>query len=294
MRRRQRLRAAMAIMASVAGSGFASGRQVVVFFTQMGQAAWAGIAFAALVFGLLVGLTARIAARTDARSFPELCRRLLSRRGAKVACAMHALLLCAVTAAMLCAAGKAGALALPVSHAFAYGAALAFLTAIAVNAARRRALPLMGFVAVASGLLFYGMLAMDARPVRVYLQGDVQPVLLGNMPAALLSALVYGAMNAALCAGTAVRRGRGEGRPALLGAMCGLMLFALLACANAAMARGGRLLLAQALPTVILAARLGIAGFWYCVAFGWLCAVSTLSACLGGLYDLLLSCAGRC
>ena len=286
-KRRGRCRGAMAIMASVAGSGFASGREIVLFFTQMGLAAWAGVAFAGLVFGLLVSLIAKAAAGTDAGSFPELCHRLMGRRAANLACAMHALLLGMSAVVMLCGAGEAAALALPVEHGFLWGVALAMLVAVAVNAAHRRALPALGFAAVGFGLLLYAGLALDARPVRVYLRGDVHLALSGSLPAALLLALAYGAMNAALCAAPAARWGRREARPAALGATCGIALSALLACANAAVGRGGDALLIQALPTVVLAARWGIVGFWCCVGFGYLCAVSTLTASLGGLIDLI-------
>ena len=46
---------------------------------------------------------------------------------------------------------------------------------------------------------------------------------------------------------------------------------------------GGRRLLGQAMPTVVLAARWGLTGFWICAGFGYLCAVTTLSAALSGL-----------
>ncbi len=287
MEGKRRLAGAAAILASAAGSGFASGREIVLFFTQTGPAAWAGVAFAGLVFGLLVSLIAKYAANTGANSLPGLCRRLLGRRWADLACGMHALLLGMGFVVMLCAAGEAAALALPVDHGFAWGAALAVLAAVAVNAARRRALPLLGLMAVAAGLLLYAGLALDGRPVRVYLRGDMSLALWSSLPAALLLALAYGAMNAGLCAPAAARWGRGEQRPAALGAICGAALSALLACANAAIVRGGGALLAQALPTVILSARWGIVGFWCCVGFGYLCALSTLTAILGGLIDLM-------
>ncbi|MBR1820281.1 MAG: hypothetical protein IJ769_01520, partial [Clostridia bacterium] len=56
-------RAALAVMASVAGTGYASGRELAVFFAQLGRASWAAIALAAAAFGLLTGLCARLASR---------------------------------------------------------------------------------------------------------------------------------------------------------------------------------------------------------------------------------------
>ena len=93
MERRGPCRGAMAVLAAVAGSGFASGREIALFFAQTGPASWAGVGLAGLVFGLLVGLTAGAAARTDANGFPALCRRQLGRRAARLACGLHVLLL---------------------------------------------------------------------------------------------------------------------------------------------------------------------------------------------------------
>lgn len=283
----RRWRPALAILSAVAGSGFASGRALVFFFSQTGRAAWAGICLACLVFALLVGLIAREAARCDAEGLPGLCRRLTGRRTARLACAMYALLLVMTCAVMLRGAGEVGALALPVNNGWLWGALSALVIALAVNLTGQRALPALGLAVVAAGLVFYGALALDGGPVRTYVRGDVQLALQDSVPAALLLALGYGALNASLAAGLAARFGRRADSPAALGARCGALLGALLACANAAIARGGRALLGQALPTVILAARWGLFGFWACAGFGYLCAAATLTAALGGLIDLL-------
>lgn len=286
MDKRGDLGAALGVTAAVAGTGYASGRELVLFFAQLGWAGWMGIPFASAVFALLVALLCRWARRAGADSLAELCQRGLGPRAAALAAGLHLLLMTLTAGMMLCGAGEIGALVLPLSHSFLWGAALALLIALGLNLGGLRGLPLLGVGVLLAGLGFYGGLAIDARPVRVYLSGVVQLALEGSVPAALLLALTYGAMNACLGAGAAVSLGRGA-RPGRVGALCGGMLCALLLCANGAVARGGRQLLAQALPSVILSARWGATGFWLCSGFGFLCATATLAAALGGMIDHL-------
>ena len=292
MEKQGELRPALAIVAAVAGTGYASGRELVLFFVQTGWAGWIGVCFAPVVFGLLTALLCRCGARSGAEGFAGFCQRLLGRKAALVAGWLHSLLLALTAVVMLCAAGEIGALTLPVRHGWLWGAGIALLIAAALNLSRLRLLPWLGVVVLATGLTFYGALALDARPPRIWLNGAVGLALEGSWPAAVLLALAYGAMNGALAANVALRFGR-NAKPWRLGLLCGLMLWALLAAANSAIVRGGRALLGQAMPTVILAARWGLPGFWACAAFGYLCAVTTLAASLGGLIDRMRGGWGR-
>jgi len=284
MEKHGELRPALAAVAAVAGTGYASGRELVLFFAQTGRAGWIGVCFAPVIFGLLAAMLCRCAGRSGAEGFAGFCRRMLERRAAAVAGWLHGLLLALTAVVMLCAAGEIGALTLPVRQSWLWGAGLAMLIAAALNLSRLRPLPWLGLVVLAAGLAFYGALALDARAPRIWLNGEVRLALEDSWPAAVLLALAYGAMNGALAANVVPRFGR-NARPWRLGLLCGLMLWALLAVANGAIVRGGRALLGQAMPTVILAARWGLSGFWACAAFGYLCAVTTLAAALGGLID---------
>ena len=272
-------RAALAVMAAVAGAGYASGRELVIFFAQTGWAAWPGIAFACLAFALLVGAIGRCAQRGGAANV----WRQMGRRAGGAASAMHALLMAFTAAVMLQSAGEVGALALPVRGGYLWGAGLALLVAGLANVSGQRLLPWLGLTAALLGVGLYAGLAIDPRPVRVYLRGETVPALRGNLPAALLLALLYAAMNAAIAGDVAARFSTGTLRPPRLAMLCGAMLGALLLCGNAAIARGGDVLLAQALPTVILAARWGLAGFWLSALLAFLCAATTLAAALGAL-----------
>jgi len=272
MERRDERRAALAVMGAVAGTGYASGRELTLFFAQLGWACWVGIALAALAFGGMVAVVARWMAggggsgRWTGGGLGRLIRLL------------RALLLALTAAGMLCCARRMGELTLPMRHGFLWGAGLAVLIAGLVNLAGLGALRALGLVALAGGMLFHAALALDPRPVRTWLMGEIDLALEGSVPAAALLALCHVALNASVAAGVAARCSGGCLRPARLGLRCGALMLGALMCANAALARGGRALLAQAMPFVLLSARWGVTGFWLCAAFNYLCAVCTLAA----------------
>ncbi|MBR1820274.1 MAG: hypothetical protein IJ769_01485, partial [Clostridia bacterium] len=172
---------------------------------------------------------------------------------------------------------------LPVRDGYLWGVALAAGLACLANLGGQRALPWLGLLLLAVGFAFYGGLALDPRPPRIYLRGEVELRLAGNFPAAALLSLCYAALNACVAGDVIARFSGGCTHAARLGALCGGLLGIVLLCGNAALERGGEMLLAQALPMVLLAARWGLAGFWLCAGFGFLCSVGTLAAALGGL-----------
>ena len=275
-----------AILAAVAGTGYASGRELVLFFAQTGRTGWIGICLASVVFGLLVSLLCRCGGSAGATDFARFCQRMMGKRAGTVAGWLHALLLALTAVVMLCGAGELGALTLPVRFGWLWGAGSALLIALVLNVAKLRPLPGLGFIVLAAGAAFYGALALDPRPVRMWLEGAVQLALEDSWPASVLLALAYGAMNAALAANVVLRFGTGA-KPWRVGLGCALSLGVLLSAANRAIERGGRQLLGHAMPTVVLAARWGLFGFWACAGFGYLCAVTTLAAALGGLIDAM-------
>ena len=276
-------RTALAAAAAVSGAGFASGRELVLFFAQLGWAGWIGIPVASAAFAALLGAVCRQARRLGTDSLPRLYWRRLGPAAGAVAAAMHALLMAMISIMMIASAGRIGALTLPVKHGFLWGAALALMIALVVNLGRLRALPWMGLAAALLGAAFYLGLAVDPRPVRIWLRGETALALKGSLPAAMALALLYAALNAAVAGGAVARFSSGGVKPARAATISGAMVCAMLACANAAIARGGDRLLGQAMPTVILAARWGKAGFWLCAGFSFLCASATLSAAFASM-----------
>lgn len=275
-------RAALAAAAAVSGAGFASGRELVLFFAQLGWAGWIGMFVASAAFAALIGAVCGQARRIGADDLPRLYWRRLGPAAGAVAGAMHGLLMAMIAVMMLANAGRIGALTLPLRYGFLWGASLSLMIALMVNLGRLRALPWMGLLAAALGAAIYAGLAVDPRPVRVYLRGETTLALRGNLPAALALALLYAALNGAVAGGAAARFSGGA-RPARTAALSGGLLCGMLLCAGAAIARGGERLLGQAMPTVILAARWGKAGFWLCAGFSFLCATATLSAAIASL-----------
>ncbi len=283
MFRRGDWRAALAAIGAAAGTAFASGRELTLFFAQLGWASWAGVALASAAFGAMAWMTVRCA--QGGRGLAGACRRLGPWAGRAIGLA-RALLLALTAAVMLLGAGKVGALTLPVKNAFLWGAGLALLIALLFNLGGLRALPWLGLIALAVGAAFHAGLAVDPRPARTMLSADAELALEGSFPAAALLALLFAALNAAVAGDALARFSGGCASAARTGALCGLLMAAALVCANAALARGGRALLGQALPMVLLAARWGVWGFWLCAGLDWLCQLCTLSATLGGLIDL--------
>lgn len=275
-------RMALWAMAAVAGTGFASGREIALFFSQTGEAAWVGVGVAALTFGLLTCLFRHWAGRFGADGFTALCGAALRPWADRVARGMRALLLALATVMMLYRATSLGALTLPFKNARLCGALLVILVALLLNLFRRRPLAWAGLIALALGVAFYAALAMDPRPPRVYMSGEIELRLWNDIPAAALLGLLHGAMNAGIAAGVVARRD-GCPRAPRVGALCAGMMLAALGCANAAVLRGGPELVAQAMPTVLLSARWGMFGFWLCAGFEFLCACCTMGGIIGGV-----------
>ena len=111
MGKRGEARVVTAVMAAVAGAGYASGRELVLFFAQTGKVGWIGVCLAPAVFGLLVSLLCRWGGSAGATGFIQFCRRVIGTRAGVVAGWLHGLLLALTAAVMLCGAGELGALA---------------------------------------------------------------------------------------------------------------------------------------------------------------------------------------
>lgn len=280
-------RVALAALAASAATGCGSGRALVIFFGQLGWASWPGIALASAAFGLMAGLVARLCARAGADNFAALCRRSLGRGGARVVGVFHALMLAAVAVVALTNAGEAGALTLPVKRGFLWGMGLALALAALLCLWERQALPWAGLIILAVGAAFCAALAIDPRPPRLYLRGDVVPALAGSLPAAAGLALCYAALNGCVAADAVCRCSDGSARPVRTGFLSGAGMALTLALGNAMLASGGPMLLALAAPAVPLAARWGLVGFWLCASLAFFCNVLTLSAAMGGLMGWL-------
>ena len=268
------------VLAATAGTAFLSGRQLTLFFSQLGGMSWLAVATAAALFGLCCGTLCRFARQTGGENVAAvLMRRLDPRTGAAVGI-VHALLRAVLAGIMLCVAGHMAALLWMVKNAFWMGTAGALLAAALLRLGRGRTA--LGWIVLALGAAFYLALAMDGREVQYAAHYEVTLLWRGSAPAALVLGAMHAALNACAAAGAVVEGARSVSSPAKFGAACGVGMLGMLAPANAALLRGGEKLTVQAMPTVLLAARWGQAGFVFCAGFMALRAVVTLSSLLPG------------
>lgn len=179
---------------------------------------------------------------------------------------------------MLSETGRLAELALPVHNAYWMGVLLSLGLASMLCI---RGMCGWGNAAVLLCAIFYAAMALDPRPVRLYANYDTELKWSGSVPAALAMGALQAGLSGSAAAGIAA-----SGRirsPFRLAAGASGVMFLLLTAANAALLRGGERLLSQALPTVVLAARWGKAGFYGCIGMKWMCSVATLCAALNAL-----------
>lgn len=269
-------RVALAAVGAIVGAGFASGREIVSFFTAQGGWCFWGVAVCCVVLGLLVALLAGLARRTQSTSLAQMYARVMDERCGEAVQVAHTLLLLVVCAAMLSAAGEMGALAFEGKYARAFGVALAIAAAL-MGARSSRSLAWAGALAAAVLMAFYVRLCLHAEASGQWARGSA-------MASGAMGAL-YACLNAALAAGVICREGRHAASPAKAGLYTGALLFVLLTPACLAIGPLGRTQLA--LPAVALAGETGPAGFWLSLAALFAAAVSTLATSLYSLQEQL-------
>ena len=284
MRLRRELGTAFAVVSAIVGAGFASGREIVTFFTCAGWASWLGVAAATGLLGALTAMLAALARRGGARSFPGIYAAAMGRECGEAIQLLHGVTMLLTATVMLAAGGELGALALPFRY--AYPIALAATLLLGLVLARRdfRLLQGLGALLAPAMFVYYLCLALDGSPApRPYLAAEVTVDLSGNVVAACFLGALYAALNAAMSGGVLAALAHGVLRPRRVGLLTGALLLALLVPANAALLRAGEGVRALALPGVVLAARWGTTGFYASVLVMWLSVLSTLAAALGSL-----------
>lgn len=273
----------MGVCGAALGLDFLSGRAPSVFYGQMGGASWLGVVVSALFFGAAMGMLARLARRSGAESPAQLLRRVpgswLDRPIAALWCAF------ALTAACMLAAeaGHIAALVLPVHHARAMGAAAALLAGIAMAASGREIQARAGGLLVLLALLFEAWLLLHGgAPDASLLRYEVELRLRDRPAAAVIFALLHGAVCACLCAGMQLRLADGRVRALRQGLYAGAIMLALLAGANAVLQAGKPQLLALRQPFTALASRWGSGGFCLSAALIFGADVLGIAAIAGG------------
>ena len=272
------LRSALAIVAAIIGAGFASGREIMTFFSEMGAASWLGVAIACALSGGIVAMLARLGAHTGAKSFPGRFGALMGQACEDAMHLSHGLLMAILAAVMLSAGGELGALVLPLHGARYIGMALTL--ACGLLAARGGALARLGGAMFPCIFLFFAALALDGRNVDASVYAQNAHAIYSGAPLAALLGAVYAALNLSLAGGVVLLN---PAQPRKVGLYTALLLAALLLPANVALLRHRETLQFVAMPSVVLAARWGSAGFYLCALCMYLSVVSTMAAAIASL-----------
>ena len=273
---RTEFQTAFAICAAIIGAGFASGREIVGFFSGMGSASWLGVITAS---GGIAGLTyvlLRLSGRVRAHSFPALYGALMGSSCRDAVALLHGLMCLVTASAMLSAGSELGALAFPWRYARAAGFLLTLLPALAASVSGLRPLAMLGMLLAPLILIYYLCMGQNVSyPV------GFSPRLL---PASLAMGCLYAAFNAALAGGTICLSAKdcsiSAGRTAFL---TGGMMFLLLSAANRTLLRAGDAVRQTAMPAVVLAAHWGASGYYISILVIWLSVLTTLCAMLHSL-----------
>ncbi|MGI6238013.1 MAG: hypothetical protein ACOYI5_00090 [Christensenellales bacterium] len=287
------LAAACAVNAVVAGAAFSSGREVASFFACVGWASWIAVLVAGALFGTLMGMLCHFAISTGARNLPGIYYKKLDSRCGDAMGVVHALLMLMMGAVALSTAGELGMFYLDGDRAYLVSAGLALVTALLLTYRGMRPLATLGVVITPLFLLFFLALAIDPRPPRagVYLEESLFD-LRGNIPVAIVLGALFAFLKAAMAGGIAAARARGL-KPVRFGIACGALLAAMAASLNWALQRAGQELWALNLPTVVLAARWGVVGYYISIYVMWLGCASVLACAIGSIMSLFSASVSR-
>lgn len=282
LNRENELHGALGIVAAALGMDFVSGRSLAAFYAQTGQVGWLGVCLSAVLFGLLIGLLARLAKRSGAQSVGELLSRLPGGGAGKGMFILYGLILLLAAGMLVTSAGRMGALALPVQQADLLAGALALLAAGVLAFAGKSALKALGGALVLLMLVFELALLFFAE-LPATPRYEIELRLKDNWAAALGFALLHTTACLCLSAGIAVKISGGRTSPARLGWHAGMLFGVLLGVGNAVlMARDVRIL-ALKLPFVALSADWGGAGFYLSAGIGFLFCVFSLAGLIYGI-----------
>ena len=260
--------AGFGIVSAVVGAGFASGREIMHFFSRYGPWSWCLCALAA---GMMGGLTAWIMQeRFEMETAP---------------CRGKALLLplfSAAGGATTAAAGELFALNLPLFHARELGALLTLGAAVAASSRSIRVLGMIGKILTPLMLLAFFFCARLIPEQDAMLSSP-------NLGTALVELLGYCGLNVTLSVGIiseAAQQCIAEDRK-IISFITTVLLLILLLAGNAALLPHAGALHRAALPMVVLLRNYGKPGFYLSAVVLYLAVFSTLTAIIQAMRTLL-------
>ncbi|MBE3553194.1 MAG: hypothetical protein IMX06_10090 [Kyrpidia tusciae] len=281
---RMALSVGFTFMGTIVGAGFASGQEILTFFTRFGKASYAAIALAMVLFGVVGSRILVLGAALDGRSSRSLTLHLLGPRIAPAVDAAMGLMLFGVTVAMLAGAGALfeERLRLPFSLGVIVTAVLCYLTVLfglgGIMKANDIIVPLMMLTSAWISFHHFGprSIPFDLIPLSPWSSAS--------------SAVSYAAFNIGLSSSVFIPLGRQIRDPRVLraGAWIGAVgMGVMLLCANAALSRYWPGIADLELPMGRLASELhpGVHALFIAVLWGEI--YSTLIANVFGLIHLV-------
>lgn len=288
MKRYVNLRVSLAALAAIVGAGFASGREIMTFFTGMGWASWIGIVCACVAVGLLTAMLARFQLRSGARNLPAVFGAEMGKPCEDAVHGLYGLLMLLTASVMIAAGGELGQLALPLHSAAYVGMALTIIASMVTAFYKGNGLAMLGALLAPAIVVFYVCLAADGRPAPVTFP-DRTAAVVGSVPLTIIMGVLYAALNVTMAGGAVLIHCDRGVSPRRVGYMTGGMLFLMLAAANAAFLLAGPGIRNLAMPSVVLAARFGSAGYYISIAVLWCAVVTTLTAAFQSLHAQAVS-----
>lgn len=273
---------------AIVGAGFASGREIMRFFSRYGPYSWIGIFLASAVMGFFSYALMKKAKEADVVSLTQLCRAYLGPAGIVGAIAFT-VLLGATGGSMSAAAGELGALALPVHGAYWIVFLITLLLGLLLS---RQSLAPLAFVStlLVPAMVLAFLLCLIPPEGTAATPQILLPVW-KQVAEVILFGISYGAMNITLAAGVLCEIGRGMNskRSISTAVYLSLCMLALLALGNVVLLRQPQLADA-ALPMVMLLNSFGKMGFWIAIVGLYLAVLTTLLAVARSFFNMLGYC----
>lgn len=272
-------RYALMFVGSVIGAGFASGREVISFFSKYGQWSWM---FILISSGSMTALCYLCLRKAESRNAQHWCSLYDGRQSNGHLVKGCVLLLDAVMGgSMISAAGHITALVVPLSSAYLLGAAGTIGLAFLLGSSNAR---VMSFLSS----LLAGVHVFSAFAVMVFDRGDTTAAILAEtgffeLLTGAAGSVAYASLNLALAIGVICRCSVGSGRKSgRTAAAFGLWMTMLLFISNYLFLKHPELN-NSTFPMVSLLSRFGIGGYTLSVVVMYLAILTTLSAVLYAL-----------
>ncbi|MBR5109400.1 MAG: hypothetical protein IK099_04325 [Clostridia bacterium] len=261
--------AVFAIVSAMVGAGFASGREIITFFSRYGPLSWLLVIWAAIMMGWLIHAYLSIASDGSNPFFRFVGKPVML------------LMFAAAGGAMTAAAGEVAALTLPVFHARIIGCLLTLAAGIVISRKTVKALGMIGRILVPLMLVaFFFCFRLSAK------SSCDAPAAIPSVWFALFQLLGYCGLNVTLSSGVIREAGTQCKDCRKLVVWTGILIGMLLCAGNAAMVSHAAAMENEPLPVVMLLRNYQKTGYCLSASVLYLAVFSTLTAILRAMREL--------